>query len=76
MGKNDFGIDPAMLVHYSKQIKEIVDLGVEVAIVIGGGNIFRGLQAEASGIERVQGCLLYTSPSPRDATLSRMPSSA
>ena len=55
MGKNDFGIDPAMLVHYSKQIKEIVDLGVEVAIVIGGGNIFRGLQAEASGIERVQG---------------------
>jgi len=55
MGKNEFGIDPAMLVHYAKQIKEIVDLGVEVAIVIGGGNIFRGLQAEASGIERVQG---------------------
>jgi uridylate kinase len=55
MGKNEFGIDPAMLVHYAKQIKEIVDLGVEVAIVIGGGNIFRGLQAQESGIERVQG---------------------
>ncbi len=55
MGKHEFGIDPAMLVHYAKQIKEIVDLGVEVAIVIGGGNIFRGLQAAESGIERVQG---------------------
>jgi len=55
MGKNEFGIDPDMLVHYAKQIKEIVDLGVEVAIVIGGGNIFRGLQAAESGIERVQG---------------------
>lgn len=44
-----------MLSHYADQIKQLIDIGVEVAIVIGGGNIFRGLQAEASGIERVQG---------------------
>ncbi|MAT54520.1 MAG: UMP kinase [Saprospirales bacterium] len=55
MGSQKFGIDSAMLEHYSEQIKELVELGVEVAIVLGGGNIFRGLQAEKSGIERVQG---------------------
>ena len=55
MGKENFGIDADMLVHYATQIKTIVNLGVEVAIVIGGGNIFRGLQAKESGIERVQG---------------------
>ncbi|MCL4110079.1 UNVERIFIED_CONTAM: hypothetical protein GTU68_057309 [Idotea baltica] len=44
-----------MLDHYARQIKKLVDLGVEIAIVIGGGNIFRGLEAEESGIERVQG---------------------
>ena len=55
MGENKFGIDPNMLVNYAHQIKQLVGLGVEVAIVIGGGNIFRGLQAEKSGIERVQG---------------------
>jgi uridylate kinase len=55
MGNQKYGIDSRMLEHYAIQIKELVELGVEVAIVIGGGNIFRGLQAEASGIERVQG---------------------
>ncbi len=55
MGKQEFGIDPEMLIHYAHQIKAISDLGVEIAIVIGGGNIYRGLQAESSGIERVQG---------------------
>ena len=55
MGDQQFGISPKMLVHYAKQIKQLVDLGVETAIVIGGGNIFRGLQAAESGIERVQG---------------------
>lgn len=55
MGDQDFGIVPEMLQHYANQIKELVEAGVEVAIVIGGGNIFRGLQASASGIERVQG---------------------
>ena len=55
MGDQQFGISPKMLVHYAKQIKQLVDLGVEIAVVIGGGNIFRGLQAKESGIERVQG---------------------
>jgi uridylate kinase len=55
MGDQGFGIDSKMLQHYSAEIKELIKEGVEVAIVIGGGNIFRGLQAEASGIERVQG---------------------
>ncbi len=55
MGENKFGIDPKMLKHYAEQIKAIRDLGCEIAIVIGGGNIFRGLQAADSGIERVQG---------------------
>lgn len=55
MGDQKFGISPKMLQHYAKEIKKLKDLGVEVAIVIGGGNIFRGLQAKDSGIERVQG---------------------
>lgn len=55
MGAKDFGIDPARLVQYAKDIKTIVDEGVEVAIVIGAGNIFRGLQAKESGIDRVSG---------------------
>jgi uridylate kinase len=55
MGSQQYGIDPEMLKIYAKQIKALVDLNIEVAIVIGGGNIYRGLQAEASGIERVQG---------------------
>lgn len=55
MGDQRFGISADMLRHYADQIKGLVDIGVEVAIVIGGGNIFRGLQAAASGIDRVQG---------------------
>ncbi len=55
MGNQSYGIDPPMLTHYANQIKDLRDLGVEIAIVIGGGNIFRGLQAKDSGIERVQG---------------------
>jgi uridylate kinase len=55
MGEKSFGISPDMLAHYSKQIKAITEMGVQVAVVIGGGNIFRGLQASDSGIERVQG---------------------
>jgi len=55
MGNTGFGIDPSKLTHYAKEIKSIVDHGIETAIVIGGGNIFRGLQAEQSSIERVQG---------------------
>jgi uridylate kinase len=55
MGDQSYGIHPEQLRHYAAEIKGIVDMGVEVAIVIGGGNIFRGLQAEATGIEKVQG---------------------
>jgi len=55
MGDKQFGISPDMLGHYAQQIKGLVDKGIEVAIVIGGGNIFRGLNAEHSGIARVQG---------------------
>jgi len=55
MGKQGYGIQPSMLRHYAEQIKALSEIGVEVAVVIGGGNIFRGLQAKASGIERVQG---------------------
>jgi uridylate kinase len=55
MGEQGFGIDSKMLSHYASQIKGLLDLGVQVAIVIGGGNIYRGLQATESGIERVQG---------------------
>jgi uridylate kinase len=55
MGKQQFGISADMLVHYATLIKEVHDAGVEVAVVIGGGNIYRGLQADSSGIERVQG---------------------
>lgn len=55
MGDKQFGIDHERLNKYAQEIKEAVDLGVEVAIVIGGGNIFRGIQAEHGGIDRVQG---------------------
>ncbi len=55
MGDQSYGIDPNMLQHYAGEIKELVELGAELAIVIGGGNIFRGLQAEDSGIERSSG---------------------
>jgi uridylate kinase len=55
MGTKSFGIDPERLNHYAVEINKVVQLGIEIAVVIGGGNIFRGLQAEESGIERVQG---------------------
>jgi uridylate kinase len=55
MGEQKFGIEASMLRHYGEQIKQLVDLDIQVAVVIGGGNIFRGLSAEKSGIERVQG---------------------
>jgi uridylate kinase len=55
MGDKQFGIDNARLAQYATEIKTIVDKGVEVAIVIGGGNIFRGVEAEEGGMERTQG---------------------
>ncbi len=55
MGGKSYGIDPETLSVYCAQIKEVAANGVEVAIVIGGGNIFRGLQGAAEGFDRVQG---------------------
>lgn len=55
MGEQNYGIDSKRLEQYALDIKKIHDEGVEIAIVIGGGNIYRGVQAEASGIDRVQG---------------------
>ncbi|MEY3187030.1 MAG: hypothetical protein RL675_854 [Bacteroidota bacterium] len=55
MGENSFGIDPAMVNRYAREIKSVVDLGVEVAIVIGGGNIYRGMNESETGIERAHG---------------------
>ena len=55
MGKKQFGIDNERLAEYSAQIKEVLELGIEVAIVIGGGNIFRGVQAEEGGMDRTHG---------------------
>jgi uridylate kinase len=55
MGNKQFGIDNERIAQYAKQIKEIADMGVQVAIVIGGGNIFRGIQAEEGGMDRVHG---------------------
>jgi uridylate kinase len=55
MGNQQYGITAEVLQHYAEQVKALVALGCEVAIVIGGGNIYRGIQAEKSGIERAQG---------------------
>jgi uridylate kinase len=55
MGEKQYGIDPKRLTEYAKEIKEVVEKGVQVAIVIGGGNIFRGLSGASNGMDRVQG---------------------
>ena len=55
MGNRQYGIDPERLAEYAQDIKQIIDLGVEVAIVIGGGNIFRGVAGAINGLDRVQG---------------------
>ena len=55
MGSKQFGIDADMVMQYANEIKQASNAGVQVAVVIGGGNIFRGIQATANGIDRVQG---------------------
>lgn len=55
MGSKQFGIDNNIIQQYAHEIKRVVDSGIQVAIVIGGGNIFRGLQASEGGMDRVQG---------------------
>lgn len=55
MGSQNYGIDPNRLADYAQQIKEVHDMGVQVSIVIGGGNIFRGLSGSQKGFDRVKG---------------------
>ena len=55
MGELGYGIDPKMLIFFAKEVKKIHDLGVQIGIVIGGGNIYRGLNAGKQGIDRVTG---------------------
>ena len=55
MGDRSFGISPAMLELYANDIKSVTDIGVQVAVVIGGGNIYRGMNEAETGIERAQG---------------------
>jgi len=55
VGESSFGLDPNVLSHYANEIKKLVDIGVEVAVVIGGGNIYRGMNEAETGIERAQG---------------------
>ena len=55
MGKQAYGIDPEMVAAVAQQVKDVVDLGVEVSLVIGGGNIFRGVSGAAAGMERATG---------------------
>lgn len=55
MGSRQYGIDPIRLAEYAQDIKSVVDNGVEVAVVIGGGNIFRGIAGASNGMDRVQG---------------------
>ena len=54
MGDRQYGIDPQRLAEYAAEIKQIHDKGVEIAIVIGGGNIFRGVAGASNGMDRVQ----------------------
>ena len=54
LGKNSYGIDNERLLDYAKEIKELHSIGIEIAIVIGGGNIYRGLSGAQNGIDRVQ----------------------
>ena len=55
MGERNYGIDPKRLSEYAEEIKEVVEKGIEVAIVIGGGNIFRGIAGASNGMDRVLG---------------------
>lgn len=54
MGKRQYGIDPDVLAEYAQEIKSVIEKGVEIAIVIGGGNIFRGVAGASKGMDRVQ----------------------
>ena len=55
MGQNSFGLDPTVIGQYAQEVKSIIQSGVEVAIVIGGGHIYRGMNESETGIERAHG---------------------
>ena len=55
MGDKSFGLDPNVIAQYAKDIRQITEMGVQVALVIGGGNIYRGMNEAETGIERAQG---------------------
>lgn len=55
MGENSYGIDHKVITQYAQDVKSVTDLGIQVAIVIGGGNIYRGMNEAETGIERAQG---------------------
>lgn len=55
MGNKEFGIEQKAVEHYADEIKQAIEAGAQVAVVIGGGNIFRGIQAKSNGMDRVQG---------------------
>ena len=55
MGSNEYGIDEKRLAEYAQQIKEVSEMGIQICIVIGGGNIFRGLSGATKGFDRVKG---------------------
>jgi len=55
MGEQQYGIDPERLSDYATEVKQVVEAGTQVGIVIGGGNIYRGLQGAGEGMDRVQG---------------------
>jgi uridylate kinase len=55
MGDKNYGLDPTVIAQYALDIKQVIELGVQVAIVIGGGNIYRGMNEAETGIERAQG---------------------
>ncbi|MFL5728648.1 MAG: UMP kinase [Cytophagaceae bacterium] len=55
LGNKSYGLDPEILTQYAKEIKQVAEKGVQIAIVIGGGNIYRGMEASTTGIDRVQG---------------------
>ena len=54
LGERQYGIDPVRISQYAKEIKSVIEHGLEVAVVIGGGNIFRGVSAASNGMDRVQ----------------------
>ena len=72
----NFGIESNTLTRIADEISKASETGVQIGIVVGGGNFFRGVSESAKNMAQANACLLYTSPSPRDRQKSRMPSSA